>query len=465
MLPTDLTSGFGRGGPLVRPLFRNRGVDRYLHCGVVIGERPGHEVVGGHGVIFELGDGRRVIDGSNTGGPLGHQHPDMVEAIRSSAHLPVINEGWNYAERDRAAEDLVDIAFAGEHHWVGAVRFFLSGSEANDMALSFAQALSGRTAVATRERAYHGLAGLSRAVTVQPQWHGGFLLPGGGTRGLPVTLPVRILPAPMGAEYGTVEDSRPTSARLVDAERLLEGTAATIIDYSQGGAYHDPVYQDRVAAAARQTGSIWIADEVVTGLGRYGRWFAFQGGASRPDIVTLGKPLAGGAAPAAAMVLSKRLVEALRGMNWQTWSTFRAHPTAMRCVRAYLNVMRRDGILSRVAQLEARIRARMFQIGRSHPSVARIDGRGLHWTVELHGPSWRSWFGEAGGPALASLVAERALEAGAMIATSGEQTSLYIAPALVISDSELDELLTALDYGLDAADEQHARSATMALAS
>jgi 4-aminobutyrate aminotransferase-like enzyme len=76
----------------------------------------------------------------------------------------------------------------------------------------------------------------------------------------------------------------------------------------------------------------------------------------------------------------------------------------------------------------------------------------LHWTIELHGPSWRDWQGDEAEP-LASRVAARALEAGALFATSGEQTSIFVAPPLIITDEELEKLFAALDHGLTIADE------------
>lgn len=79
------------------------------------------------------------------------------------------------------------------------------------------------------------------------------------------------------------------------------------------------------------------------------------------------------------------------------------------------------------------------------------DGRGLHWTMELHGPDWR---GEEAEP-LASRVVARALEAGVPIATSGEQTSLFLAPPLVISETELDQVFDALHHGLTVADQEY----------
>ena len=131
---------------------------RLLSTSLTTGDKSNPEIVGGHGVWFELADGREVIDASNTAAPLGHGHPEIVEAIRRAAGAPVINEGWRWKDRTAAADDLVAVAFSGED-WVGAVRFFISASEANDAALSLCQALTGRADLATRERAYHGGAG------------------------------------------------------------------------------------------------------------------------------------------------------------------------------------------------------------------------------------------------------------------------------------------------------------------
>jgi 4-aminobutyrate aminotransferase-like enzyme len=92
-----------------------------------------------------------------------------------------------------------------------------------------------------------------------------------------------------------------------------------------------------------------------------------------------------------------------------------------------------------------------------HPGVSRIDGRGLHWTVELHGPDWRTWRGEEAEP-LASRVVARALEAGVLMSTSAEQTSLFLSPPLIAEREHLELIFQALDEGLTVADEEYARA-------
>jgi 4-aminobutyrate aminotransferase-like enzyme len=429
---------------------------RHLSTSLTAGKAAVPDVVGGQGVWFELSDGRRVIDASNTAAPLGHGHPEIAEAVRRASSAPVVNEGWGWREREETARDLIRIAF-GDEQWVGAVRFFISASEANDAALALAQALTGRTDLATRERAYHGGAGLAREMTVQPQWHGGLTSAGGGIAAPPRLVDVHALRAPMGARVTGQPDPTAGDDWIADAEEKLARSAAVILDYSQGGTYHTPAYQDRVAALARENGTFWIADETVTGFGRVGGWFQFLHGESRPDMVSMGKCLAAGGAAAGALVLSQDLLDRLEGKVWQTYSTFRGHPVEVAAIRAHVKVSERDGIYDRARALDGLMLERMTAVANAHPSVERIDGRGLHWTVELHGPDWREWRGEEAEP-LASRVAARALEADALITTSGEQTSLFVAPPLIVSEEEIDKIFAALHHGLELADAEYERN-------
>ena len=425
---------------------------KLLSTSLTSGDSSNPQIVGGHGVWFSLADRREVIDASNTAAPLGHGHPEIAEAIRSAADAPVINEGWHWADREQAADDLLNIAFDGED-WARAVRFFVSASEANDAALALCQALTGRSALATRERAYHGGTGLARELTVQPQWHGGLSVAGGGVLAPPRLATVHELPAPSGARVTGQPDPTAGSDWHSGARAPLADSAAVLLDYSQGGIYHTPAYQDQIAELAAGTGTLWIADETVTGFGRVGGWFQFQHARSRPDLVTMGKCLSAGGAAAGAVVLSNDVLKQLEGTSWQSYSTYRAHPVAMATVRAHLKVSCREGLYQRARELDGHMFRLLSEVAAQHPSVARVDGRGLHWTVELCGPDWHAWRGEDAEP-LASRVAARAPEAGALIATSGEQTSLFLAPPLIITETELDELVAALHEGLQVADRE-----------
>jgi len=414
----------------------------------------GIEVAGAAGSWFRLADGRHVIDASNMAAPLGHCHPDLVAAVRGASGSPALDEGWIWRGRQRAADDLLEHAFADEDDWVGAVRFFASASEANDQALSLAQALTGRVPLVTRERAFHGMVGQSREMTMYERWHGGHWSQTAGAR----PAQVRQISAPrcrVGSPCGPDGRCRCLPADLADT---LAGAAAVIVDYSQGGVYPAPAYQDQLADAARAAGVLWIADEVVTGLGRQGRWMTFQRGRSRPDIVTLGKGLAGGIAPAAAVVLSRQVADGLNYQLWQSYSTFRGHPLTVAAISATVRRVARDGLVDRADALGAEFRARLTQIAHVHPSVRRVDGLGLHWTIELRGAGGRGRTAGAAGPAgpagptPAERVVAAALDAGVLLATREAEASVFIAPPLNVADSELDLIVRALDRALAVAD-------------
>jgi 4-aminobutyrate aminotransferase-like enzyme len=136
----------------------------------------------------------------------------------------------------------------------------------------------------------------------------------------------------------------------------------------------------------------------------------------------------------------------------------------MPAIRAHLRISSRDGLPERAQQLDAVMEALLRDIAAAHPSVRRIDGRGLHWTIELQGMDWRDWRGEESEP-LASRVAARALDAGALIATSGEITSLFLAPPLISEDEDLRRIVDALDHGLQVADDELQRASGRAAAS
>jgi 4-aminobutyrate aminotransferase-like enzyme len=420
-----------------------------------IAGQEGPRVAGGEGTRFVLGDGRRVIDAMSTPAPLGHRHPRVVEAVSRALHRsPTLDEGWSTPEREAAAEALLGTALAGED-WVGAVRFGLTGSEVNDLALSLCQCVTGRRPLVTRERAYHGMVGLAREMTVQPQWHGGLSSrSGNGVRPVPPAAEVRTLPFPRSDFGQGVRMSREEARRaLAGSEPRLQGAAAVIVDYTQGGCYATPAYQDELALLAAEAEVLWIADEVITGLGKGGRWFGFQRGESRPDLITLGKPMGGGAVPAAAVVVSKRVLEMIGDSSWQNYSALRSTDMGAAATRAVIEVIDEEGLVERSDRLHDVIEAAMRSLAAAHPSVERIDGRGLHWWIELHGGDWRTWQGDSAEKPIASVVAERALEAGVMIATSGERTAVLFTLAMVISDEDLERVFQALDHGLQAADE------------
>ena len=350
------------------------------------GQRHALQAVRGRGTRLTLEDGRTVIDaGAMSANLLGHCHPEVVAAVQAAAESVNVGDMVGYPPREQAAEDLLDFGFKGEE-WVGSVAFFVSSSEACDLGLSLAQMLTGRDPLVCRRSSYHGGVGLAREVAITPC----------GTRRWPRSRVVfshaRAWPTPARSRCLSVDErSRApdhvcSESCLMGAPEALAGAAAVIMDYSQGGVVPSAQYQDTLANMARDAGALWVADETVTALGRMGHGMAFQRGSTRPDMVTMGKGITGGAVPAGALVLSKEIVEEIGERRWMTSSTYRGHPLAVAAVSTVVRVIDRDGLVDRAARLGESLGPDLLSIAASHPCVESIIGEGLSWLIQIAEP-------------------------------------------------------------------------------
>lgn len=427
-----------------------------LSCMLGPGERPGLRITDGDGSHITLADGRTVVDGGSISAALlGHGHSALRAAVERASRVPYVSDGLGVDVRDDAAEALLRLGFEDESDWVGAVRLCSSASEANDLALSLARTATGRMPLVARRYGYHGGVGLAREVSDSPLWDGGLSAWSGGTRTPPdLGRDVRFLagaPTPFG--YGATQDG--WEGMLDGAAEALDGAAALITDYGSNGLVYLPGgYQDRLAELARAAGALWIADEAVTGLARIGRHFAFQAGESRPDIVTMGKAISGGAAAGGAVVISRALAEELLGWRWMTYSTFRGHPVAAAAIAATVETLAAERLAERAAELGPAIYERVAEIAARHPSALGVRGEGIYTSIAMAGAerhSFARWHGDGQGAPLAEVASRAALDAGALIpAYSG--LTLWMVPALTIGEHELETLYEALDAGLAEAD-------------
>jgi 4-aminobutyrate aminotransferase-like enzyme len=416
---------------------------------LAFGERPPLAVRSGRGMELTLEDGREVLDaGSLSANLLGHCHPALVEAVIGAARTVYVNDATGYGPRERAAEDLLAVAFA-EEPWAAAVVFTLSSSEAADLALTLAQMLTGRQPLVSRELGYHGATGLGREVSSHPLWSHGLLSDTG------VTLPrnsaaLRTLSLPACGLTDLDPSHDCVASCLPGATEALRGAAAVIIDHSQAGVVASATYQDALASIAANAGALWIADETVTGLGRIGSMFAFQRGRSRPDMVTLGKGLTGSAAPGGALVLSVAVLEAIGRRKWMTTSTFRGHPVTVAAISAAMRTIESDRLIDAAEAHGARLRERLADVAARHAIVRRLKGDGVMWFMELtaapeHGEE--VWRGGGDAVPLTALVQARALEHGVLIGLySG--TLIWLIPPLIATAAQLDAVVDALDGAL-----------------
>jgi acetylornithine aminotransferase len=353
-------------------------------------------------------DGREYTDllGGIATTILGHAHPRVVEAItRQAATLGHVSNLAMHEPGVRLAERLLELAGRP-----GRVFFCNSGAEANEAAFKISR-LTGRPEVVTAIGSFHGRTMGALALTGQPGKAEAFApLPGG----------VQFVP------YGDADALR-GSVRERTAMVLLEPMLG------EGGVLPAPAgYLAAAADAAAQAGALFAVDEVHTGTGRTGHWFAFQADGLQPDIITLAKALGGGLPLGATLAFGEAADLMTAGAHG---STFGGNPIAAAAALAVLDTIRDEGLLERAKEIEHRFTAGIE--GLDHPAVSGVRGRGALLGVVLTTPV---------APAV-----ETYLRNAGFLTNAVAPDVVRLAPSLVLTDAQIDAFVAALPAALDAA--------------
>jgi predicted acetylornithine/succinylornithine family transaminase len=356
-------------------------------------------LVRGEGSYVWDDQGRRYLDffpgwGCNL---LGHCPPRVVEAVQQQvADLIHVPNTWYMEAQGRWAQMLSDRSFGGQAF------FCNSGAEANEAAIKLARLHSGgkRYKVITFRGGFHGRTYGATSATAQPKYHEGI---------------GPLLPGFTYAPFGDLE----TVARLVDDE-----TCAIMVEPIQGeGGIRIPpdAFLPGLRELADKHGLLLIFDEVQSGCGRTGRWFAYQHSGIVPDIMTLAKSPCGGIA-GAALLTTAEIAPSLRpGMHA---ATFGGNPIAARAGIATLETIEQDGLLDRATRLGEAFRTRLQPLTDESVIVEEVRVRGLMIGVQLT---------VDGAPIVASC-----LERGLLV-NATQQTVIRLLPALTLTDEQLNE--------------------------
>jgi acetylornithine aminotransferase len=328
---------------------------------------------------------------------LGHAHPRITAAV--SKQLDTLGHVSNLFDT-RPARDLAERLVALTGIDGGKVFFANSGAEANEAALKLARRATGRAAFVAAEGSFHGRTMGALAVTGQPAKRAPFEpLPG----------PVTFVP------YGD-------AAALTAA--VTQDTAALILEPIQGESGvipPPPGYLAAARAACDAAGALLILDEVQTGIGRTGEWFAWQAEGVRPDVMTLAKGLGGGL-PIGACVGFGAASDALRPGDHG--STFGGNPVVCAAALAVLDVIEEDGLLGAAKARGERLATAVA------PHVAAVRGAGLLRGLVLRDPT-------------AKAAETAARDHGFLVNAIGTDV-LRVAPPLVVTDADLDAFAAAL---------------------
>jgi taurine--2-oxoglutarate transaminase len=434
-----------------------------LHSWCVQADWNAPTVVGGRGARLLLEDGREVLDMSSLAecSNLGHQHPRLVAAIREqAAQLCFVTSAWGAKPRAALAARLLELAgFEG-----GRVYFTLTGADANENAVKIARQAGSkpRGTIITRERSYHGASYMAMALSGDSRTQQQVSAAEWGVRHVPPPYAYR---CPFGsrdaegcgrlAAQAVAEaiDSEGANAAVTSARAASVGAAnvaAVLMEANAGtnGIVAPDNYWPDLRRITAERGVYLIADEVMSGFGRCGEWFAWQrhGDAGKPDLFTMAKGLTSGAMPLAAVALSKGVAGRIENEMLYTGLTYCGHPLACAAGLAALDTYRDEALIQRSRSLGGKMLDELRKLQQRHQVIGDVrGGHGLFAVVELVADRvtrapLAAW--PATPAPLASLL-KAALEAGISFASRGNL--LLLAPPLVIGEQELADALATLD--------------------
>jgi putrescine aminotransferase len=379
---------------------------RALGVDIVMGRREGYR-------IWDV-DGREFLDLHLNGGvfSLGHRNPELVDVLVDALQtLDVGNHHFPSVERALLAERLVDLT-PGARYAV----FASGGGEAVDLALKSARRATGRRRIVSVTGAYHG--------------HTGLALAAGDERAAE-----SFLSEGASGEFAHVpfDDLGALERELWDgdvAAVILETVPATV-----GFPIPSPDYLPGVRRLCDESGALYVADEVQTGLGRSGSLWAVERAGVTPDVLVCGKGLSGGLYPIAATLLSERAGRWLEEDGWGHVSTFGGAEVGCRVARAVLDVTTRDSTRDRVSSLVGRFGDGLDDLRRRHPDrVAEVRQTGLVIGLALAHPQ--------GG----MLMTKALHDVGVWAMFAGfDPSALQLKPGLLMDDATADEVLAGLD--------------------
>lgn len=358
----------------------------------------------GEGTYLIDADGKRYLDllGGIAVNTLGHGHPRLVEAVsRQAADVIHTSNFFATPVQIRLAERLLELANAP----TGSRVFFCnSGTEANEAAFKLARA-TGRPGIVVADGAFHGRTLGALSLTSKESYRSPF---------------EPLVPGVTRVPYGDVD----ALAAVLD-----ESVGAVLLEPIQGeaGVIEPPAgYLANVRELTTAVGALMIVDEVQTGVGRTGAWFAHQASNVSPDAMTLAKGLAGGVPVGALVTLGGEVSQLLK--PGQHGTTFGGNPLACAAAHAVLDVLSEPDFLAEVAAKGGHVKQRIADL--NDQRIRDVRGRGLLLGIALRDE-------------VAPAVVEQARHAG-FIVNAPNAATLRLAPPLTITTAELDTFLDTL---------------------
>jgi taurine---2-oxoglutarate transaminase len=408
------------------------------------------------GVYFWDAEGKRYLDFNSMVMcvNIGHGDERVINAIIDQAReLPFAGPGMATRPRAALGKLLSDITPGDLNRFL----FTLGGADANENAIKLARAYTGRHKILARYRSYHGATAGAMALTGDPRrtaWEPSlmpgvvhFLDPYRYRSSFHRTNPGISEPDFSQDYLNHLEEIIQYEGPKTVAAILLETVTGTngVIIPPQG-------YLQGVRKLCDKYGILLIADEVMSGFGRTGKWFAVDHWNVVPDLMSMAKGLTSAYAPLGAVAMREHIAEYFNERVFQSGLTFTGHPISLAAAIANIHVIQEDRLVERAHQMGAVLHRMLVDLGEKHPSVGEVRSIGLFAVIELvKDRKTKEPLAPYDGTS-SEMVAlrELLLEKGLFLYTHWH--TLLIIPPLIISEAELAEGFVILDEALAIAD-------------
>ncbi|MDA4123303.1 MAG: aminotransferase class III-fold pyridoxal phosphate-dependent enzyme [Thaumarchaeota archaeon] len=422
------------------------------------GWKPLH-VVDAEGCYFSDVSGKKYLDFSSqlVATNLGHKNKAVIEAICEQARkLPYISPAFTCDVRADLSEMLVGIFPKGlEKFFYGT-----SGTEANEAAIKIARLYTGKYKIISRYRSYHGATAASISATGDyRRWT---VEPAGKVDG--------VIFAPDADPYRSPmldhKEGATAAADYIDYMLTHEGNVAAImvepVVGTNGVLVPPPDYLPRLREIADKHQVLLITDEVMSGWGRTGEWFAVNHWKVTPDILTTAKGITGAYAPLGVTATTREIADYFEDHYFAHGHTYEAHPLTLAPAIAAINEYKRLDLINGARKKGEYLGKRLRELKERHQSVGDVRGLGLFWGVELvRNRDTKEMFYEpkdklAWKPSTLDKIAGEMMANGVYV--MNWLSHFIIAPPLIVTEGEIDEGVDALDRSLSIADKEIAAS-------
>lgn len=409
------------------------------------------------GVYFWDMDDKRYLDFNSMTMcvNVGHGEERITKAMQDQiAELPYAAPGMTTKIRAIASKAIADIT---PHQALTKVLFTLGGADSNENAIKLARGYTGRHKILTRYRSYHGATMGAMGATGDPRrqtWE-------------PLTMPGVVHFLDPYRYRSTFHRTNPEISETEFAQDYLnhleeviqyegpETVAAILMESVTGtnGIIIPPEgYMRGVRDLCDKYGILMIADEVMSGFGRTGKWFAVEHWDVVPDIITMAKGLTSAYTPLGAVAMKPKIAAAFDERVFQSGLTYTSHPVSLAAALANIQVMKEDKIIERVAEMGPVLKRMLSDLGESHPSVGDVRNIGLFGILELvknrntKEPMalWNSSSSEM------DALKKYCLDSGLFLYTHWH--TVLIIPPLIITEAQLKEGKDVLDKALEITD-------------